>query len=63
MKTKGDAVPELIVMDERSKRTTAELCGDQAQGWRCTLVKGHDGSHECVAMRLGPIRWEANKAS
>lgn len=63
MKTKSDAVPELIIIDERSKRTTAELCGDQAEGLRCTLTKGHPGPHECVATRLGPIRWETNKAS
>lgn len=59
MKTRSDAVPQLIVIDERSKRTTAELCGDQAQGLRCTLTKGHAGPHECLATRLGPTRWES----
>jgi hypothetical protein len=57
MKTTNDAVPQLIIMDERSKRTTAELCGDEAQGLRCTLTKGHVGPHECLATRLGPTRW------
>lgn len=63
MKTRNDAVPQLIVMDERSKRTTAELCGDQAEGLRCTLTKGHVGPHECLATRFGPTRWESIKAS
>jgi hypothetical protein len=63
LKTSSDGVPELIVMDERSKRSTAELCGDQAQGLRCTLTKGHAGPHECLAIRFGPTRWETNKAS
>jgi hypothetical protein len=63
MKSTMDGVPHLIILDERSKRTTAELCGDEAQGWRCTLTKGHDGMHECLATRHGPIRWETDKAS
>lgn len=63
MKTTNDGVPQLIVIDERSKRTTAELCGDQAQGLRCTLSKGHVGPHECLATRHGPTRWESDKAS
>jgi hypothetical protein len=54
---RNDAIPELIVIDERSRRQTAELCGDEAQqGLRCTLTKGHGGAHECVAVR-GPTRW------
>lgn len=65
MKTRNDAVPELIIIDERSKRTTSELCGDQAEGLglRCTLTKGHVGPHECLATRRGPTRWERIKAS
>ena len=63
MKDSGDAVPELIVVDERSKRVTAELCGDwAAHGLRCTLTKGHFGEHECLALR-GPTRWDPGKAS
>lgn len=53
---KSNAVPELIVIDERSKRQTVELCGDEGQGVRCTLLKGHPGTHECLALR-GPVRW------
>jgi hypothetical protein len=62
MKPHTDGVPELIVIEERSKRTTAELCGDQAEGLRCTLTKGHLGAHECLATRLGPTRWERDRA-
>jgi hypothetical protein len=62
MKSKSDAVPELIILDERSRRQTAELCGDPAHGLRCTLLKGHTGTHECVALR-GAISWESSKAS
>jgi hypothetical protein len=63
MQPENDAVPELIIIEERSKRTTAELCGDQAEGLRCTLTKGHLGPHECLATRRGPTRWESFKAS
>lgn len=65
MKTINDAAPQLIILDERSKRTTAELCGDQPEGLyvRCTLTKGHVGPHECLATRRGPISWDAQKAS
>jgi len=62
MKTTTDAVPQVILY-ERSKRTTTELCGDQAQGLRCTLTKGHAGAHECLATHLGPTRWETTKGS
>jgi hypothetical protein len=63
MKNRNDAIPELIVLDERSKRQTAELCGDIAQpGLRCTLTKGHLGTHECLAVR-GAMRWDKSKAS
>lgn len=63
MKNGSDAIPELIVIDERSKRQTTELCGDAArQGLRCTLTKGHLGPHECLAVR-GPMRWETSSAS
>jgi hypothetical protein len=63
--TNDDGVPQLLILDERSKRTTAELCGNQPEGHgvRCTLTKGHIGPHECLATRRGPIRWEADKAS
>ena len=62
MTSRSDAIPELIVIDERSKRQTAELCGDEADGLRCTLTKGHLGNHECIALR-GPQRWESMQAS
>lgn len=51
-----DAIPELIVMDERSKRKTTEFCTAQCEGHRCMLVKGHDGAHEAVA-KQGSLRW------
>jgi hypothetical protein len=51
-----EAVPELIVMDERSKRKTTEFCTAQCEGYRCMLVKGHDGEHEAVA-KMGSLRW------
>jgi hypothetical protein len=63
MSIRSDGVPRLIILDERSKRTTSELCGDRADGLRCTLTKGHEGSHECVATRLGAIRWDSGEVS
>ena len=63
MKELDDAIPERIWSDERSKRQTAELCGDEPQqGLRCTLTKGHVGAHECLAVR-GPMRWDTTKPS
>jgi hypothetical protein len=63
MNDRNDAIPQLILIDERSRRETAELCGDEADvGLRCTLTKGHLGPHECLAIR-GPMRWHASKAS
>lgn len=59
---KSDAIPELIVIDERSKRETVELCGDESEGLRCTLTKGHIGWHECLAME-GQARWQRPRAS
>lgn len=53
----SDGVPELIVFDERSKRKTVEFCVDERDGFRCMLVKGHDGMHEAVA-NVGSVRWE-----
>ena len=53
----NDAVPELILADERSKRKTIEFCVDERDGYRCMLVKGHDGVHEAVA-NVGSLRWE-----
>jgi hypothetical protein len=61
MKTRSDGVPEPLAIEERSKRTTIELCGDRAEGLRCTLTMGHLGPHECVATRLGPTRWESER--
>jgi len=58
----SDAVPELIVIDERSKRETIELCADEQDGLRCMLTKGHTGTHECLAYQ-GSVRWIASKAS
>jgi hypothetical protein len=51
-----DAIPEVIVTDERSKRKTTEFCTAQCDGHRCMLVKGHDGAHEAVAKK-GSLRW------
>jgi len=48
MNEPADGVPE-IVISERSKRTTTEFCTDCQEGYRCMLVKGHDGVHECLA--------------
>ena len=53
----NDAVPELIRVDERSRRQTVEFCVDERDGYRCMLVKGHDGVHEAVA-NVGSVRWE-----
>jgi hypothetical protein len=53
---RDNAVPDSIVVDEHSKRQTVELCGDDADGLRCTLMKDHTGPHECLATR-GPMRW------
>ncbi len=50
------AVPELIIVDERSKRQTLEFCGAEREGLRCMLTRGHDGMHESVA-RKGRTRW------
>ena len=57
-----DAVPEPLVSDELSRRQTIELCGDEQQGLRCMLTKGHDGMHECLAY-AGPARWVSPRAS
>lgn len=51
-----DAIPEPIVLEERSKRKTTEFCTAQCEGHRCMLVKGHDGAHEAVA-KQGSLRW------
>ncbi len=53
------AVPQLIIVDERSKRVTLEFCGNESQGLRCTLTKGHGGMHESVA-RKGRTRWQTS---
>ncbi len=58
----SDGVPQLIDVDERSKRQTAELCGDEQQGMRCMLVKGHPGMHESLAI-TGPAQWLSARAS
>ena len=51
-----DAVPELIAIDERSKRKTLEFCFERYDGHRCMLIKGHPGQHECLA-KSGHHRW------
>jgi hypothetical protein len=51
-----DAIPQVIVIDERSKRKTTEFCTQRRDGYRCMLVKGHDGDHEAVA-KVGALRW------
>jgi heme oxygenase len=56
----GDAIPELIVIDERSMQTI-ELCGDERRGLRCMLEKGHADMHESVAT-AGCVRWEARQS-
>ena len=57
-----DAVPEPISIDEWSKHHTLELCGDEEQGLRCMLEKGHAGMHECLA-NSGVARWLSQHAS
>ncbi len=59
---RADGVPELIVIDERSKRKTIELCGDPQDGLRCMLIKGHAGMHESLA-NAGIMRWLSVRAS
>lgn len=54
-----NAVPEMIVSDERSKRKTVEFCVEEHDGNRCMLVKGHEGMHEAVA-KVGSLRWRSN---
>ena len=56
MTQSSDGVPELIVEHERSKRTTTEFCNEQHAGYRCMLLKGHAGAHECIASK-GIARW------
>jgi hypothetical protein len=51
-----DAIPQLIVIDERSKRKTTEFCTATHSSYRCMLVKGHDGEHEALAKR-GAVSW------
>jgi len=60
--TRNDGIPELIVIDERSRRETIELCGDEQQGLRCMRDKGHDGPHESLA-NAGRSRWLSERAS
>jgi hypothetical protein len=55
-KPTDDGIPEMILIDERSKRATRELCGDQREGHRCILNKGHEGVHESLATQ-GVARW------
>lgn len=51
-----DAIPQAVVVDERSKRKTTEFCALAHDGYRCMLVKGHPGAHEGVANK-GSLRW------
>ena len=60
--TKNDGVPDLIIINERSKRETLELCGDELEGLRCMLIKEHPGEHECLANK-GTARWLSSRAS
>jgi hypothetical protein len=32
---------------DRDERKTVELCGEERTGYRCILVRGHGGHHEC----------------
>jgi hypothetical protein len=50
-----DAIPDLIHVDERSKRKTVEFCSTERDGYRCMLVRGHRGLHEAVGS-IGPLR-------
>jgi hypothetical protein len=52
----NDAIPELITSDERTKRDTIELCGNEHKSLRCMLARGHEGMHECLAT-TGDVRW------
>lgn len=56
---RDDAIPQLIVMDERSRRKTTEFCTAKQDGYRCMLVKGHEGEHEAVA-KAGALCWSSN---
>lgn len=57
-----DAVPESVILDERSKRDTIELCGDEHGGLRCMLTKDHTTAHECLA-NGGVTSWPLLRAS
>lgn len=56
----SDGIPEpiKIAISDRSKRTTAEFCSDEQEGYRCMLLKGHAGMHECLAYE-GIARWQS----
>lgn len=58
----SDGVPEPVAWSERSKRATTEFCSEECDGYRCMLVKGHSGMHECLATK-GLTRWPAARAS
>lgn len=62
MKKASDGVPELVVENERSKRSTTEFCGDSQDGYRCMLLKDHTGMHESL-MNEGLARWPSSRAS
>jgi hypothetical protein len=57
----SDGIPEPLVINERSKRTTTEFCNEQQEGYRCMLLKGHAGMHECLAYE-GIARWASSPA-
>lgn len=52
-----NAIPQLIIVDERSKRKTTEFCTATLEGYRCMLVKGHEGEHEALA-QAGAVSWQ-----
>jgi hypothetical protein len=54
-----DAIPQLIIVDERSKRKTTEFCTATVESYRCMLVKGHDGDHEALA-KAGAVSWTSS---
>ena len=58
----SDGIPEPIVVNERSKRVTAEFCNAEHDGYRCMLPSGHAGMHECLAYE-GIARWTSSRAS
>ena len=45
---RNDAVPEPILGRERSRAQTVELCGDERQGFRCSLIAFYNRTLDAV---------------